>query len=151
VGASEAMRTMPWIAWLDLDTEVSDDGLVRTTLRRPKPEHLNHNGHINAAVAYGVAEVAGAGAAVAAAGDEGTGAYTVIRTGTIEYRRPASGGITAQASVAPETAAQVRQQLRLGAGCDVEVAVALEDPAGGPVGRCGFVVSFRRRDRVTGS
>src|SRR4051812_4294290 len=117
--ATEAMKSMPWIKWLDLDTELADDGHVRSSLRRPKAEHVNHNGHINAAVAYGVAEVAGAGAVVLAAGAAGSGAYTVIKTGTIDYRRPAVGGITATAALGDEPSALLSAALREGRGCDV--------------------------------
>jgi hypothetical protein len=87
MAATDAMKFMPWIQWLDLDTELGDDGSMRSSLRRPKPEHINHNGHVNAAVAYGVAEVAGAGAAVMAAGAAGTGARRA------EASRPPAGSI----------------------------------------------------------
>ena len=143
MAATDAMRTMPWIRWLDLDTELGDDGHVRSSLRRPKAEHLNHNGHVNAAVAYGVAEVAGAGAVVLAAGAAGTGAYTVIKSGTIDYRRPAVGGITAHAALDDEAATSITSALGEGRGCDVDVEVALDDAAGNPTGRCTFVVSMR--------
>jgi acyl-coenzyme A thioesterase PaaI-like protein len=143
VAATEAMQTMPWIQWLDLDTELRPDGSVRTTLSRTKAEHVNHNGHINAPVVYGVAEVAGAGAAVLAAGAAGSGAYTVIKSAAIEYTRPAHGGITAQSRVTPEKIAEIQSALRAGTGCDIDVEVALADADGAPTGSCRFVVSFR--------
>ncbi|WP_285030163.1 DUF4442 domain-containing protein [Mycolicibacterium sp. lyk4-40-TYG-92] len=143
MAASEAMQTMPWIRWLDLDTELCPDGSVRTTLSRTKAEHVNHNGHVNAPVIYGVAEVAGAGAAVMAAGSAGRGAYTVIKSAAIEYTRPALGGITAQSRVASEKVADLHSALRLGTGCDIDVEVGLTDAAGAPTGTCRFVVSFR--------
>jgi len=146
---AETMRTMPWITWLDLDTELAADGTVRAALRRPKPEHLNHNGHVNAAVAYGVAEVAGAGAAVLAAGPSSADAYTVIRTGTIEYRRPARDGITATSQVDEATAQRSRELLVAGDGADIDVEVVLEDAAGEATGRCTFVVSLRPRRAPT--
>lgn len=145
MAATDAMKFMPWIQWLDLDTEFGDDGSMRSSLRRPKPEHINHNGHVNAAVAYGVAEVAGAGAAVMAAGAAGTGAYTVIRSGAIEYRRPACGGITATSKVDPAVAADVQRALQAGEGCDIDVDVSLNDADDNAVGVCKFVVSLRPR------
>jgi acyl-coenzyme A thioesterase PaaI-like protein len=139
------MKTMPWIQWLDLDTELGEDGSIRTILRRPKPEHINHNGHVNAPVIYGVAEVAGAGAAVMAAGAAGTGAYTVIRKGTIEYLRPAHGGITASSKLDGAVAAEVQRSLEAGEGCDIEVEVVLTDANDIVTGTCQFVVSLRPR------
>jgi hypothetical protein len=48
----------------DLDTELGEDGSVRSTLRRPKAEQFNYNGHVNARVGYGVVEVAAGAAAL---------------------------------------------------------------------------------------
>ena len=53
--APESMSEMPWIKWLDLDTAIEPDGALVVALRRPKPEHVNHDGSINVPVAYGVA------------------------------------------------------------------------------------------------
>jgi acyl-CoA thioesterase len=57
----------------------------------PKPQHLNHNGTVNAAVLYGLAEVAGAGAVVADMLDLAAESYTVVKKATIEYLAPARG------------------------------------------------------------
>jgi hypothetical protein len=35
---TDALKTAQWIQWLDLDTELGEDGSVRSTLRRPKAE-----------------------------------------------------------------------------------------------------------------
>jgi acyl-coenzyme A thioesterase PaaI-like protein len=145
VAATDAMKAMPWIVWLDLDTELGNDGSVQAILRRPKPEHINHNGDVNAPVIYGVAEVAGAGAVLMAAGAAGTGAYTVIRNATIEYQRPAHGGITASSSVDPAVAQNIQQALQSGEGCDIDVDVSLIDANDTPTGTCNFVVSMRPR------
>lgn len=145
MAATDAMKTMPWIVWLDLDHELGEDGSVRSILRRPKPEHINHNGDVNAPVIYGVAEVAGAGAVVMAAGAAGTGAYTVIRSGTIEYLRPAHGGITASSRVEPAVAADIQPALSAGEGCDINVDVSIADANDTPTGACKFIVSLRPR------
>ncbi|WP_072689843.1 DUF4442 domain-containing protein [Rhodococcus marinonascens] len=134
---------MPWIVWLDLDTEFGEDGSVRSILRPPKPEHINHNGHVNAPVIYRVAEVAGAGAAVMAAGAAGTGAYTVIRSSTIEYQRLANGGITASSEVDLAVAADIQRALQAGEGRDIDVDISLTDADGTCTGACEFVVSMR--------
>ncbi|WP_164874064.1 YiiD C-terminal domain-containing protein [Rhodococcus spongiicola] len=143
MAATEAMTAMPWIQWLDLDTELGSDGSVRATLSRTKAEHVNHNGHVNAPVVYGVAEVAGAGAAVVAAGSAGSGAYTVIKSAAIEYRRPARGGISAESRVDTETVAEIQRALEAGGRCDIDVDVELTDADGATAGTCRFVVSFR--------
>ncbi|MGW4098473.1 YiiD C-terminal domain-containing protein [Mycobacterium sp. NPDC004974] len=143
MAATEAMTKMPWIGWLDLDTEFGPDGTLQVILRRPKPEHLNHNNHVNAPVIYGVAEVAGAGAAVIAAGADGHGAYTVIRDATIKYSRPARGGISATAKLDEGTVELMRQELRAGRGCDAVVRVSLTDAENTHTGTCDFTVSLR--------
>jgi acyl-coenzyme A thioesterase PaaI-like protein len=145
MAATEEMTKMPWIGWLDLDTEFGQEGSLQVTLRRPKPEHLNHNKHVNAPVIYGVAEVAGAGAVVIAAGAEGHGAYTVIRDATIKYSRPALGGITASAKLDEDIAEQLRQELLAGRGYDAVVRVTLTDSEDTPTGTCDFTVSLRAR------
>ncbi|RVW07271.1 DUF4442 domain-containing protein [Prescottella agglutinans] len=144
MAATADMTEMPWIRWLDLDTEFGSDGSFRVIQRRPKAEHLNHNGHVNAPVIYGVAEVAGAGAAVIAAGVAGTGAYTVIKRAAIEYQRPAQGGVTASAKVDSDLAAHLQAELIAGRGCDVPVDVELRDSTAATTGTCQFVVTLRR-------
>jgi acyl-coenzyme A thioesterase PaaI-like protein len=143
MAATEKMTNMPWIAWLDLDTEFGPDASLQVVLRRPKAEHLNHNNHVNAPVIYGVAEVAGAGAVVIAAGADGQGAYTVIRDATIKYLRPAHGGITATAKLDPSTTEHLRGELRAGRGYDATVHVTLTDSENTPTGTCDFTVTLR--------
>jgi acyl-coenzyme A thioesterase PaaI-like protein len=143
MAATEDMTTMPWITWLDLDPEFGPDGSLQVVLRRPKPEHLNHNGHVNAPVIYGVAEVAGAGAVVIAAGDAGTGAYTVIRDAAIKYDRPAHGGVTGTAKLDSDTAEHLRQELRAGRGYNAAVRVTLTDAENTPTGTCDCTVTLR--------
>ena len=143
---------MPWIKWLDLDTIVEEDGTLRVALARPKPEHLNHNRHINAAVAYGVAEVAGAGSAVMGLGPLLGSTYTVIETGSISYRRPASDGLVARASVAPALVRAAGDAVARGEAATIDVEVRLSDPSGAETGTCSFVVAVRpRRSRAGGA
>jgi hypothetical protein len=145
MAATEEMVRMPWIRWLDLDTEFGPNGTVRAFLRRPKPEHLNHNKHVNAPVIYGVAEVAGAGAVVMAAGADGHGAYTVICDAAIKYSRPAHGGISASAKLEESAAELLRQELRAGRGYDATIQVALTDAENAHTGTCDFTISMRAR------
>jgi acyl-coenzyme A thioesterase PaaI-like protein len=146
--ATAEMTEMPWIAWLDLDTEFDDDGSVRVILRRPKAEHLNHNQHVNAPIIYAVAEVAGAGAVVIAASSAGSDAYTVIKSAAIDYQRPAHRGVTAVSKIQEGAAQHLRRELDAGRGCDTPVSVAIFDEEGTATGTCQFIVSQRpRRDR----
>ena len=65
----------------------------------PRLEHVNHNGTINAAVLYGLAEVAGAGAVVADILELAAEHYTVVRRATNEYLGPARGTVEATGAV----------------------------------------------------
>ena len=143
--APDAMTNMPWIRWLDLDTTMEDDGTLRVSLLRPKPEHFNHNGHVNAAVAYGVAEVAGAGAAVRGLGSLLASTYTVIETGSIAYRRPARDGLVARARVSPADVADAAGAVERGEPRSLPVEVELADASGTATGTCSFVVALRPR------
>src|SRR4051812_29356111 len=93
--APESMSEMPWIKWLDLETAIEPDGALVVALRRPKPEHVNHDQSINAPVAYGVAEVAGLGAAVLGVLALLSSMYAVVETAAINYRASAVGGVIA--------------------------------------------------------
>jgi len=79
------------------------------------------------------------------AGSAGSGAYTVVRSATINYQRPAHGGVTATSSLGPEVTERVRQELEEGRGCDIDVDVSLSDADNTPVGTCRFIVSLRPR------
>lgn len=111
----------------------------RVALLRPKPEHLNHYQCVNAPVISGVAEAAGVGAVVFGAGSARTGAYTVVRSATINYQRPARGGVTATSKLAPEIAEQMREELEKRHGCDLDVEVSLIDADNTPTGNCRFI------------
>jgi len=78
---------------------VNAGGGTATIRLTPKPEHLNHNGTIDAAVLYGLAEVAGAGAVVADMLELAAENYTLVRRATIEYLAPARGIVEATGHV----------------------------------------------------
>lgn len=145
MGAPAAMTEMPWIRWLDLDTSFDAGGVVRAVLARPKPEHLNHNAAVNAAVAYGVAEVAGAGAAVASVLDLLDRVYTVVGSGSINYTAPARGGLVAVGHVEPAVGAAARAAVEGGTEAVIDVVVQLTDLDDRPTGTCTFAVVLRPR------
>jgi acyl-CoA thioesterase len=99
-----------FIQFLAFEPISAGDG--RAVIRlNPKPEHLNHNGTINAAVLYGLSEVAGAGAVVADMLELAAESYTVVRRATIEYLEPARGAVDAIGQVEPSAIEQAREQL----------------------------------------
>ena len=122
---------------------VSAGGGAATIRLNPKPEHLNHNGTINAAVLYGLAEVAGAGAVVADMLELASQSYTVIKQATIEYRAPARGVVEATGSVDQAEVEQAKVQLVAGTGIEVEVPVSVTDLGGTEVTTVSFTVAVR--------
>jgi acyl-CoA thioesterase len=124
---------------------VSAGGGAATIRLVPKPEHLNHNGTINAAVLYGLAEVVGAGAVVADMLDLAAQSYTVVNRATIEYLAPARGVVEATGTVDPAEIEQAKTQLVSGSGIEVEVPVVVTDAAGSEVATLAFTVAIRRK------
>ena len=87
----------------------------------PKPEHLNHNGTVNAAVLYGLAEVAGAGAAVADMLDVAAQSYTVVKKATIEYLAPGRGVLDATGRVHKAVVEGAKEDVLAGSAVEVDV------------------------------
>jgi acyl-CoA thioesterase len=111
----------------------------------PKAEHLNHNGTVNAAVIYGLAEVAGAGAVVADMLDLAAESYTVVKHASIDYLAPAKGVLLATGRADPEVVQSARGQLMAGVSVEVDVAVAITNEQGAEVATVDFVVAIRPR------
>ena len=109
----------------------------------PKPQHLNHNGTINAAVLYGLAEVAGAGAVVADMLDLAAESYTVVKKATIEYLAPARGVLEATGHVDGTAVEQAKNRVIAGNAVEVEVPVSVRDREGTEVVVVGFTVAIR--------
>ncbi len=109
----------------------------------PKPEHLNHNGTINAAVLYGLAEVAGAGAVVADMLDLAARSYTVVKKATIEYLTPARGIVEATGIVAESVLADAEERVQAGAAAEVQAPVSVTDEHGTLVATVEFTVAIR--------
>ncbi len=144
-GTSSGMAEMPWIRWLDLDTTVASDGSLVVTLARPKPEHVNHHDAINAAVAYGVAEVAGLGAAVLGMLDLLPRTYAVVEAAKIAYGAPATAGLVATGRVDKSRASAARATVERGGAVQLDAEVALADLSGRATGTCTFTVALRPR------
>jgi acyl-CoA thioesterase len=111
----------------------------------PKPEHLNHNGTVNAAVLYGLAEVAGAGAAVADMLDVAAQSYTVVKKATIEYLAPGRGVLDATGRVDKAVVEGAKGALLAGSAVDVDVPVSVTDSQGAEVAKVEFTLALRPR------
>jgi acyl-CoA thioesterase len=109
----------------------------------PKPEHLNHNGTINAAVLYGLAEVAGAGAVVADMLDMAAQSYTVVKKATIEYLAPARGVVDATGTVDDRDVERAKAGLDAGEGVELSAPVSVTDERGVEVATVEFTVAIR--------
>ncbi len=121
----------------------------RATIRLdPKPQHLNHNGTVNAAVLYGLAEVAGAGAVVADMLDLAAQSYTVVKKATIEHLAPARGVLEATGHVDGTSVEQAKDRVIAGNAVEVEVPVSVRDTEGTEVVVVGFTVAIRPKRKA---
>jgi acyl-CoA thioesterase len=109
----------------------------------PKPEHLNHNGTVNAAVLYGLAEVAGAGALVADMLDLAARSYTVVKMATIEYLAPVRGVVDAVGTVETGEVERARSGVLSGNAVEVLAPVSLTDEHGTEVATVRFTMAIR--------
>jgi acyl-coenzyme A thioesterase PaaI-like protein len=118
------------------------NAVIRLT---PKPEHLNHNGTVNAAVLYGLAEVAGAGAAVADMLDVAAQSYTVVKKATIEYLAPGRGVLDATGRVDKAVVEGAKEAVLAGSAVEVDVPVSVTDSQGAEVAKVEFTLALRAR------
>jgi acyl-CoA thioesterase len=135
---------MEWIKFLGIEPVSAGEGKAVIRMR-PQPVHLNHNGTVNAAVLYGLAEVAGAGALVAGMLEEAAASYTVIRRATVEYEAPARGDVIASGSMSADVFDHALRHVRAGRPIEVEVPVAIADTDGIQVCSANFTVAIRPR------
>jgi acyl-CoA thioesterase len=126
---------------------VQAGGGTATIRLDPRPEHLNHNGTVNAAVLYGLAEVAGAGAVVADMLDLAAQSYTVVKRATIEYLVPARGVLEATGEVASSAVEKAKSTLLDGTAVELEVPVSVKDGQDIEVARVQFVVAIKPKRR----
>ena len=138
---------MEWIKFLAIEPVSAAEGEAVIRMR-PQPVHLNHNGTMNAAVLYGLAEVAGAGALVAGMLEEAAASYTVIRRATVEYEAPARGDVTASGFVSADLFDDAQTQVRAGRPIEVEVPVTIADNDGNQVCSAHFTVAIRPRRKI---
>jgi len=135
---------MEWIKFLGIEALSSEPGRVVIRLQ-PRSVHLNHNGTVNAPILYAVAEVAGAGAAVAGMLERAAASYIVVKRASIEYAAPARGDVVAEGVIAPRVFAQAVAHVDAGQPSDVEVPVTICDADGSTVATAQFTIAIRPR------
>ncbi len=142
--STDQFTEMAWIKFLGVEPLAAEEG--RAVIRLdPQPVHLNHNGTVNAAILYALAEVAGAGAVVAGMLELAARSYTVVKRASIEYLAPARGAVTATGEIALESFVAARSSVESGEGAEVEVPVEVSDAEGSLAARCVLVVAVRPR------
>jgi acyl-coenzyme A thioesterase PaaI-like protein len=142
--STDQFTEMAWIKFLGI--EPLDAGEGRAVIRLdPQPVHLNHNGTVNAPILYALAEVAGAGAVVAAMLELAARSYTVVKRASIEYLAPARGAVVATGEIPPEAFAAARSLVQEGKAAEVEVPVEVRDSTESVATRCVLVIVVRPR------
>ncbi len=131
-----------FIQWLAIEPLQAGGGTATIRLT-PKPEHLNHNGTLSAAVLYGLAEVAGAGAAVADMLDLAAQSYTVVKRANIEYLAPGRGVMEAIGRVDATVVERAKDNVLAGITVEVEVPVSVRDTDRAEVANVMFTLSIR--------
>ncbi|MFE6860501.1 PaaI family thioesterase [Nocardia sp. NPDC057668] len=114
----------------------------------PKPEHLNHNGDIHAALLFGMAETAAMGASISGIVDLMGDTFIVARDGKIEYLARAkgeAGPFLATSELSPETVAQTRADIAAGVEIELVVPVTITDTTGKAVASAAFTAVIRPR------
>lgn len=94
-------------------------------------ERSNHVGTVHAAAIFGLGESAAGALALVTFGDLQQQGYVPLVAGaSITYRRPASGDLRAEATLAPDTQARVRAELDSAGKARFSTHVAISNPDG---------------------
>jgi acyl-coenzyme A thioesterase PaaI-like protein len=149
VDAVEHFSQQGFIQFLGIEP-VDAGGGTATIRLSPKPEHLNHNHTVNAAVIYGLAEVAGAGAVVADMLDLAAESYTVVKHASIDYLAPARGTLEASGCADPSLLEQAKSTLVAGAPIEIDVPVSITDSDGSEVATVRVTIAIRPRRKAVG-
>jgi acyl-coenzyme A thioesterase PaaI-like protein len=96
------------------------------------PQYTNHLGTVHASALLAVAE-AGSGAFLLRHLGSGEGFVPVVRRLEAKFRKPASGRVSARASVPPEEVARWSAELAARGRVSVSVPVEVVDASGGVV------------------
>lgn len=114
----------------------------------PKPEHLNHNGDVHAAILFGLAETAAMGASISGIVDLMGETFIVARDGRIEYLARAkgeAGPFRATSELTPAELEQVRADIADRRSVELAVPVDITDSTGKSVAAATFTAVIRPR------
>jgi acyl-coenzyme A thioesterase PaaI-like protein len=144
LAGAEQFTEVEWVKFLGaVPLEVGTGGVIMGL--DPRPVHLNHNETVNAAVLFGLVEVAGAGALVAGMLEEAASSYIVVKRASIEYDAPARGELKATGSLAPEIFGDALAAVRGGEPVEVPIPVEVRDSKGQLVCHAEVTVIVRPR------
>ncbi|MBB5914504.1 acyl-coenzyme A thioesterase PaaI-like protein [Nocardia transvalensis] len=114
----------------------------------PKPEHLNHNGDVHAAILFGLAETAAMGASISGIVDLMGETFIVARDGRIEYLARAkgtAGPFHATSELSAETIERTRADIAARTPIELDVPVDITDSTGKSVAAASFTAVIRPR------
>ncbi|WP_216896270.1 PaaI family thioesterase [Nocardia alni] len=114
----------------------------------PKPEHLNHNGDLHAAILFGLAETVAMGVSISGIVDLMGDAFIVARDGRIEYLARAKGEvgpIRATSELSDAVVAGMRADIQAGKDVELAVPVDITDNTGKSVAAASFTAVIRPR------
>ncbi|HIG02705.1 MAG TPA: DUF4442 domain-containing protein [Myxococcales bacterium] len=98
-------RTFPIYDFVGLEVQSARDGIYRCFVPF-RPENLNHIATIHAAIQWAASEVLGGLVMMSALG--GVPFFAVVKKVTIEFKRPARSGISAQTEFTEDAAKKLR-------------------------------------------
>ncbi|MBF6240029.1 PaaI family thioesterase [Nocardia otitidiscaviarum] len=143
----DGFKKLGFIQFAGIDAEdfASGRNVVRMAAR---PEHLNHNGDIHAAILFGFAETAAMGAAVSGIVDLMGETFIVARDGKIEYLARAKGTASPflATSELPDGAVEtMRANIESRTEIELAVPVTITDSTGKAVATATFTAVIRPR------
>ena len=137
----QILRSVPYLATLDVRVEEAKPGLA--VLRLPRREPVQgHGGTLHTGALFSIGEVA-AGVAVGTHPTLATLPHLAQRSG-VRYLAPATGDVTAHAKVTAEMVAAVTEQLEASGQATLDVPTRIMNGYGVDVAEVVAVFTFRR-------
>ncbi|MFI6868118.1 PaaI family thioesterase [Nocardia sp. NPDC050406] len=143
----DGFKKLGFIQFAGIESEdyASGRSVVRMAAR---PEHLNHNGDVHAAMLFGLAETAAMGAAVSGIVDLMADTFIVARDGRIEYLARAKGELGpffATSELPDDLVARMRANIAAREENELAVPVTIADSTGKAVATATFTAVIRPR------
>lgn len=125
----ELVERVPFNSWIGLKAGKTSSTSAEMVLS-VGPQHLNHVGTVQGAAQYALAESTSGLILLGAFPDLAREAILLSTAAQVAYRRPAVGDLRARATLSPEEAARVRQDLSVSPKTRVWVPVEVLDSHG---------------------